>query len=242
MNKGNLHIGTSGWSYQDWIGAFYPDGTAKKDLLQAYTQEFDTVEVNNSFYHLPAVKTIENWRDHTPQNFLFAVKANRYITHMKKLKSPRQSLEKQEKHFHYFRGKQGPVLFQLPPNWNVNTERLEAFLSTLPEGRHVFEFRDESWLCDDVFKLLKDSNSALCIYDMKGEQSVEKVTADFVYLRLHGPNQQAYTGSYPKQTLKKYARKINDWRADELDVFVYFDNDKKSCAPFDARELKDLCG
>ena len=162
-----IHIGTSGWHYKHWLDdVFYPSGTKPAEMFQFYAQHFDTVEINNSFYHLPSATTFDNWRDSSPPKFLFAVKASRFITHMKKLKDPVPS---SEKFFHVadrLGKKLGPVLFQLPPRWKVNVERFAQFLESLP-GRHkyVFEFRDETWFVPEVYALLRRHKAAFCIHD-----------------------------------------------------------------------------
>lgn len=238
MSEGQVHVGTSGWNFDSWAGDFYPEGLRKSDLLPEYARHFSTVEVNNSFYNLPSTKTARHWKDEAPDNFLFSCKASRYITHMKKLKDPDEGIDKMLHALEPLGDKLGPILFQLPPNWRVNAERLEAFLDKLPKGhRYTFEFRDPSWHCQEIYKLLEKHNAALCFYDYEKYQSPEKSTADFVYIRLHGPEETAYSGSYDGRTLAGYARKINRWRDEGKDVFCYFDNDEKACAPHDAEKL-----
>lgn len=240
MRKGQVHVGTSGWNFDSWAGDFYPDGLRKSDLLPEYARHFSTVEVNNSFYNLPSTKTARSWKDEAPDKFLFSCKASRYITHMKKLKDPDEGIDKMLHALEPLGDKLGPILFQLPPNWRMNAERLEAFLEKLPKGhRYTFEFRDTSWHCQETYDLLEKHNVALCFYDYEKYQSPEHSTADFVYIRLHGPEETAYSGSYDGRTLAGYARKINRWRDEGKDVFCYFDNDEKACAPHDAEKLLD---
>jgi len=208
MNKGKVYIGTSGWNFDSWLGDFYPRDTRKADLLTEYARHFGSVEVNSSFYNLPGASTLETWKKSVPADFTFSCKASRYITHMKKLKEPEEGIDNLMRSLEPLGNQLGPILFQLPGSWRVNPERLQNFLSALPKKhRYTFEFRDQSWLCEDVYQLLEAHNCALCFYDYQQYQSPERVTADFVYLRLHGPNQTAYTGSYDGRTLAGYAKK-----------------------------------
>lgn len=234
-----LYIGTSGFSFQSWKGEFYAEEVREKDMLAAYSQTFNSVEINNSFYRLPAPATVEKWASTVPQDFVFAYKANRYITHRKKLKITEEPIERLTHAVAPFGEKLGPILFQLPPRWKVNVERLRDFVAALPkQHRYTFEFREPSWLCEDVYEVLRKRNIALCFYDYRGFQSPEIPTADFVYLRLHDPNAEAYTGSYGAKALAQYAKKINAWQKQGLDVYCYFDNDQKSCAPQDGQTLQ----
>lgn len=236
--EGHIRIGTSGWNYKGWRGPFYDAEIAEKDWLGAYAARFSTVEVNNSFYNLPSRKSIASWVDRTPPGFIFACKASRYITHMKKLKDPAQSTQKFFAAMEGFGDRMGPVLFQLPPRWHFNGARLAAFLEALPGGyRYCFEFRDRSWLCEEAYDLLRRHNAALCFYDFKTFSAPEIETADFIYVRLHGPQETPYAGSYDADVLADYARKCRDWAKGGKDVYCYFDNDQKARAPFDARDL-----
>ena len=167
---GKIHIGTSGWQYKHWTGNFYPEKMDDESKLEYYSNEFDTVELNNSFYQIPREDSIKKWLDATHDDFFFSVKASRYITHMKKLNDPEQPLTNFFDRINTFGDKLGPVLFQLPPNWNCNIERLRNFLKTLgDDGRYVFEFRDKTWFNDDVFDLLREHNAAFCIYELDSE-------------------------------------------------------------------------
>lgn len=236
-----IRIGTSGWNYDHWSGPFYPEELPKKQWLDHYQGQFDTVEVNNTFYNLPNPETIENWKNKVSDHFKFAAKANRYITHMKKLKEPRESLENMLKVFKSFGEKLGPVLFQLPPNWNFNEERLRSFLDLLPDDlMSTFEFRDKSWINDTTFSFLGEKNAAFCIYDLAGYQSPLHVTADFVYVRLHGPADQKYQGKYGHDQLAWWADRIHEWRDQNKNVYLYFDNDDQGFAPQNALELKEM--
>ncbi len=235
---GKTYIGTSGWSYPHWKGPFYPEDLPDSKLLDYYCQHFDSVEINNSFYHLPSEHALEQWRDTTPPGFRFAAKASRYITHMKKLKDPQQGLETFMERIDLLGNKLGPILYQLPPRWHCNPARLAAFLDALDETRrHAFEFRDESWINADILQMLEQHNAAFCIYELAGYRSPLHVTADFVYIRLHGP-EGAYQGSYDGRTLAAWARRIGKWRAQGIDVYCYFDNDEAGYAVENALDLQ----
>ncbi|MBI2831776.1 MAG: DUF72 domain-containing protein, partial [Chloroflexi bacterium] len=224
--------------YEHWIGTFYPEGISAQDFLSFYVKRFETVEVNNSFYRLPEKKTFEMWRDATPPGFIFAVKASRFITHMKKLKDPEQSLATFMERVQGLGGKLGPILFQLPPNWNRNIERLESFLSALPEGyRFAFEFRDPSWFHSDVYRALKKHGAAFCISEFAGLRTPGELTTDFTYIRLHGP-EYAYGGLYSIEALSGWARTMSGWAARGIASYCYFDNDEAGYAARNASELR----
>ncbi|HSD63062.1 MAG TPA: DUF72 domain-containing protein [Ignavibacteriaceae bacterium] len=240
MAKGKIYIGTSGWNYKHWSGNFYPEDLKQKDWLKFYSDKLKTVEINNSFYHLPAIKTFRDWNVITPKNFTFSVKGNRYITHMKKLRDPKQSCKKLFSHAKHLNEKLGPFLFQLPPGWKFNKKRLEVFLKALPgEYRYTFEFRDKTWWNDDVLELLKNFNIAFCIYQLAGELSPEEVTADFIYIRLHGPAGK-YQGNYSKKILSRWAVTASSSQSKNLDVYIYFDNDQNGYAVRNAQELQKM--
>jgi uncharacterized protein YecE (DUF72 family) len=240
LTPGRVRIGTSGWSYAHWRGTFYPDGTPQRVLLAAYADRFDSVEINNTFYSLPATATVVAWREQTPADFLFAAKASRYLTHMKKLKDPAEPLDRLFGCIANLGDKLGPVLFQLPPHWRINPDRLESFVEDLPGGRrYAFEFRDASWHDRKILELLSKRRDAFCIFDLGGERSPIEVTGDFVYVRLHGPG-GPYQGSYDSRTLFGWARRIVDWSEAGKDVYCYFDNDEKGYAPHDALRLKEM--
>jgi uncharacterized protein YecE (DUF72 family) len=234
---GRIHIGTSGWHYAHWVGPFYPEGTRPESLLRYYARAFPTTEINSTFYRLPTSKILAAWCDDTPSNFVFACKASRYITHMKKLNDPQQSCRRFFEAVDTLGGKLGPILFQLPPRWRANAGRLEAFLAALPRDRRfAFEFRDESWFVPAVYDLLARHQAAFCVYDLAGRCAPDQVTADFVYLRLHGPA-GPYRGSYDASALDAWGRRILAWRKAGLDVYCYFDNDEQGYATQDAKRL-----
>ena len=238
MSKGEIFIGTSGWNYDHWKGTFYPESTKKKEWFSYYQSQLSTVEINNTFYNLPDRKTFENWNESTDTGFIFSVKASRYITHMKKLKDPKLATTK---FFDAVRGlgdKLGPVLFQLPPKWKKNPKRLQEFINKLPDGkRYTFEFRDHSWFDREIYQILSDNNAAFCIYHLDGVESPREITADFVYIRLHGPK-GAYEGKYSKEELTGWAGALSAWQRQGKDVYLYFDNDQGGFAPQNALELK----
>jgi uncharacterized protein YecE (DUF72 family) len=235
-----IHIGTSGWYYNHWLGPFYPEQTPKTGFLAFYQQHFHTVEINNSFYHLPAEKTLQDWRDKVPEEFIFAVKGSRYITHMKKLKAPEQSIKLFFDRVTILENHLGPILFQLPPHWHFNPERLQEFLRALPaEYRYAFELRDQSWHTQEAFDLLAEYGAAFCIYEFGNVLSPRQVTAPFVYLRLHGPG-GPYQGNYDTKTLTEWAEAISTWVSQKKDIYCYFDNDQAGYAAQNAMTLNQM--
>jgi len=235
-----IHIGTSGWHYRHWVGLFYPKGMKPDEMLQYYAGEFTAVEVNNSFYRLPDKETLIAWRDSTPGRFVFAFKASRYVTHMKKLKDAREALGKTLAGARVLEEKLGPVLFQLPPRWRVNPGRLQEFLKHMPNDvRVAFEFRDPSWFTDEVYGLLRGHGAAFCIYDLQGKKSPTEVTADFVYVRMHGAA-GAYQGRYTQRVLSGWTEAVSSWHGTGKDVFLFFNNDSQGYAIENARELKKM--
>jgi uncharacterized protein YecE (DUF72 family) len=239
--QGKVFIGTSGWHYKHWLGPFYPPKFPANQMLDFYAQHFDTVELNNSFYHLPLPTSFDRWRDSTRRNFVFAVKGSRFITHMKKLKDPESSTDRFFDVAERLGSKLGPILFQLPPHWKLNLERLEEFLQALPRGhQYVFEFRDESWIVKEAFEVLRTFNAAFCIHDLANMRTPLEITADFTYLRFHGPGEAKYQGSYSKRELKEWANRINDWRGQLKGIYVYFNNDIGGHAVWNAQTLKEL--
>lgn len=182
---------------------------------------------------------MEAWREATPEDFCFAMKASRYISHMKNIKDPEEPLENVLGRGRLPEDKLGPVLFQLPPNWHLNAERPGAFLDVLPdEGRHVFEFRDPTWFDEAVYELPDAHDAAFCIHDTGGEMTPLQVTADWVYVRFHGPTDSP-TGHYQDETLSYWADRIRGWQEDNLNVYCYFSNDRKGYAVRDALGLRE---
>jgi uncharacterized protein YecE (DUF72 family) len=235
-----IHIGTSGWHYKHWRGPFYDPGMRTADMFRFYVQQFDTVEVNNSFYRLPTQTALQNWRDLAPGKFCFAVKGSRFLTHMKKLKDPEAGLESFFDRVETLERKLGPILFQLPPGWQCNSERLASFLRALPrKHRFAFEFRNQTWHLEKIYQLLRHHNAAFCVYELAGFQSPVQITADFAYVRLHGPG-RAYQGNYTKQQLGEWAERIRDWQRELKNIYFYFDNDQNGYAAGNALELKKM--
>ncbi len=236
---GKIHIGTSGWHYAHWRGPFYPLILPVKKFLEYYAACFSSVEINNTFYRLPKKEILTVWRDMAPRGFLFAVKANRFITHMKKLKDPEKSLAPFLEGVEVLGEKLGPILFQLPPRWKFQPARLEEFLKALPaRRRYAFEFRDPGWLNPAAYELLAKWKAAFCVYDFAGRQSPAVVTADFIYLRFHGP-EGPYQGQYDSRTLTNWAAQFLGWAQEGKEVFCYFDNDEAGYAIADALRLKE---
>ncbi len=234
-----LRIGTSGWHYKHWVGRYYPEDIKPAGMLQHYAHDFDTVELNNTFYQLPKESSFESWRQSTPHDFRFAVKGSRFITHMIKLKDSWRALDNFLPLVERLRWKLGPILWQLPPRWSVNVERLESFLELLPRGhRYAFELRNPTWFNEDVYRVLRKYNAAFCIYELAGVQSPFVITAGWTYVRLHGPTQNKYQGSYSDAQLATWAARIRDWSGDLDAVYVYFDNDDSAFAVRNALTLK----
>jgi len=237
-----FHIGTSGWHYRHWKGTFYPQDLPDQRLLEHYLKHFNTAEINNTFYQLPEKQTFVRWRDSVPDGFLFSVKASRYITHMKKLKDPREPISTLIGRIEVLGDKLGPILFQLPPRWKANLERLDSFLASLPDDyRYAFEFRDESWFGEETEKILRERGAAFCIYDLEGRESPRSVTGDFAYVRLHGPD-GAYQGKYDDRKLTGWADAFSTWADQGKEIFCYFDNDERGYAAQNALTLKELVG
>jgi uncharacterized protein YecE (DUF72 family) len=235
-----IYIGTSGWHYKHWLGPFYPKEMKPPEFLNFYTKHFNTVELNNTFYMLPKEETFVNWRKAVPDNFLFAVKASRYITHNKKLKDGKESFRNFIEKAKSLKEKLGPVLFQLPPGWKINFERLEEFLEGLPKGyEYTFEFRNNTWFDDKVYDLLAKHNAAFCMYELNAVQTPKMVTTDFIYIRLHGPG-RAYQGQYKEKILLGWADDFAKWKKKANNIYCYFDNDEKGYAAMDALRLKKM--
>jgi uncharacterized protein YecE (DUF72 family) len=235
----DIRIGTSGWHYGHWAGPFYPADLPKDKWLQYYAQYFDTVELNNTFYHLPKEQSLKRWRTITPKNFVYAVKASRYITHIKKLKGTSEELARFLDLAVLLGRKLGPILYQLPPSLHKDLARLESFVEILPKKKTaVFEFRNESWYCEDTYKLLDKFNVGFCIHDLSGLESPRVVTGDVIYVRFHGTTGR-YSGCYSKAQLRDWARWLKDRAKDVRGIYVYFNNDACAYAVRNAKELKD---
>lgn len=239
---GTVRIGTSGYVYPHWRGVYYPPDLPQREWFARYARDFDTVEINNTFYRLPEAGVFERWGQAAPSGFLYAFKASRYLTHLKKLKDPGAPLDKLISRARQAGGSLGPFLYQLPPHWRVNLERLQIFLQVLPGDLiHVLEFRDDSWFCPEVKDLLSRFGAAFCIHDHPDVEACPSWgTADTIYLRLHGPGEVAYAGSYPEAFLQQTAERITAWQKEGRTVFVYFNNDLGGHAVCNALALKHL--
>jgi uncharacterized protein YecE (DUF72 family) len=232
---GKLRIGTSGYHYAHWRGAFYPRDLPKQSWFAYYAGHFDTVEINNTFYRLPPAQTFNTWREQAPQNFCYALKFSRYGSHLKRLQEPRASIARFLEQASRLREHLGPILVQLPPHWRPDPARLAGFLQAAPRAYHwAIELRDRRWLCDEVYALLRNSAAALCIHDLIADHP-RHITADWVYLRFHGV---CYGGSYTHQALTAQARRIAQYLDNGLDVFAYFNNDTHGYAVHNAADLK----
>jgi uncharacterized protein YecE (DUF72 family) len=227
-------IGTSGWQYDSWRGRFYPPDVPKRAWLPFFAEHFPTVEVNNSFYMLPKPSSFERWRDETPDGFVITVKANRYITHIRRLRECRDAVQTFWERARLLGPKLGPVLFQLPPRFAADPELLRGFLGVLPDGiRPALEFRDRSWERDDVYELLDGAGAAFVLADRPGARVPGVVTGGWSYVRFH----QGRPGiaDYPREKLRRWARRIAGMPARE--TFVYFNNDPGGAAVRDAMTL-----
>lgn len=236
----DIRIGTSGWTYPHWQELFYPVDWPKSRWLEYYTEHFDTVELNATFYRLPLLKTFENWKARTPAHFLWAVKANKYITHTKRLKGPEEPLKRFYTAAACLQEKLGTILFQLPPSLLFDEKEFRNFCQYLkPSQRHALEVRHPSWISDRLFAILEEYNVAFCIADTAGRYPYhEVVTADFVYIRLHG-SKKLYASDYSEGELQAWAHKIKEWGKD---TYLYFDNDFGGYAVKNAKRLKEILG
>ncbi len=233
-------VGTSGWSYTHWRGIFYPEQVPQREWLAHYAQHFDAVEVNSTFYHLPRESTMESWRGQAPAGFVYALKASRFITHTRELKGAEDAVEEFVRRARMLREHLGPVLFQLPPRVERDLETLEAFLTLLPDGlASVFEFRNESWYCEETFELLESRGACLCSHDMPRLYTPRRGVGPVAYVRFHGPSRR-YTGAYPDETLAEWADWMRtQWQAGRS-IHAYFNNDIGGHAVRDAKRLREM--
>lgn len=242
--KGKTYVGTSGWVYNDWVGIFYPEDLPSKEKLRFFSKHFRTAEVNYSFYHLPRPTTYENWYNQTPEKFVFAVKASRFITHIKRLKEAKTACTKFLENALHLKEKLGPILFQLPPSFRATDENLmtlEEFLKDIDirNIRSAFEFRHKSWCEDRVYEILQKNEVAWVIADSPSYPRAEVVTCDFAYIRMHG-YEKLFSSRYNLQEIEQLGQKVKGWRSNGLDVYVYFNNDYHGFAIENARELSEL--
>lgn len=237
-----FRVGTSGWHYEHWRGNFYPEELHPSEWLRYYVERFDTVELNNSFYRQPTAKAWREWREAAPEGFVFAVKASRFITHIKRLKEPEDPVRRAVEGATQLKEHLGPLLYQLPPNFDAsdeNRDRLLEFMRTLPKSyRHAIEFRNEEWFTGATFEALETAGVALCAFDMPGLKCPLRATAPFVYMRFHGSGSR-YGGNYPDESLREWAGRLHEL-GHGRDVFVYFNNDIGGHAPRNAETLRGL--
>ena len=239
---GTVRVGTSGFSYDHWRGPLYPPELAKSRWLEYYGTQFDTLELNNPFYGLPKKDTFEGWAAETPPAFLFAVKASRYITHVKRLLHVEDSLSRMLANYHGLGDKLGPILFQFPPTWDRDLERLGRFLEDVPDNLAcAFEFRHKSWFKAETYGLLRAHNAALCIADSPTYPKALELTAPFTFVRMHGGSMLC-DSEYSEDELEVWAKRIRRIAEGDIDVFVYFNNDAHGHAVANARRIKLLLG
>jgi uncharacterized protein YecE (DUF72 family) len=238
---GRFFVGTSGFSYPHWgNGLFYPKDLPRAKWFEYYLRHFKAVELNVSFYRLPKKEVFAGWRKKAGPDFVFSVKGSRYITHVKKLKDCQEAVERFFEATGGLKGGADVVLWQLPPNFRVNKERLSSFLKILPKGwRYAFEFRHESWLSDEIDELLKKYQAAVVFQDFPDWPVTEKVTADFIYLRFHGKT-SLYSSCYTERELTGWAKKIKNWLKKGRDCYAFFNNDALGYAVENAKELKKI--
>ncbi|MFL5907533.1 MAG: DUF72 domain-containing protein [Solirubrobacterales bacterium] len=244
MARRPVHVGCSGWVYPHWRELFYPKGVPQRSWLSYYAQHFETVEVNSTFYRLASPSAAEGWVEQSPDGFLFAVKASRYLTHIKRLTGLKEGIKRFYERLEALTRTQkfGPVLWQLPENFHRDDERLAGALAALPAGRHAFEFRHPSWFVDDVYGLLRSHGAALVIGDDPSRpfQSHE-LTTDWTYIRFHRGN-RGRGGNYSTSEIDDWAQRIAGWRR-RVEVFAFYNNDWEGYAIRNAKRLiKQLDG
>jgi uncharacterized protein YecE (DUF72 family) len=238
----SIHIGTSGWSYDHWQGILYPNPTPVHQRLGYYVQQFQTVELNSSFYRWPKQTTFTSWYDRLPADFRLSVKAPRGLTHAKKLYAPEAWMERIKECWHQLHQKRAVLLVQLAPQQGYDYDRLAYFLAQIPGWMRVtLEFRHPSWHTEAVFRLLEAHQVAYCIMSGAHLPCILRTTADFVYVRLHGPDfQHLYGGSYSDADLGWWADRIREWATMGKDVYAYFNNDGAGNAVRNAQRLQQL--
>ncbi|MFH1288816.1 MAG: DUF72 domain-containing protein [bacterium] len=238
----NIFIGTSGYSYPHWKGVFYPTDLSSNKWLEFYARHFNVVELNVTFYRLPSKKSFENWYNKTPKNFKFVIKGSRFITHVKKLNECREPLETFFDNASGLKEKLLCVLWQLPPSFKFNLERLDNFLKLIKNKRfpclHSFEFRNDSWFNEETYSLLKENNTSLCIADSPVFPRYEELTSSFIYLRLHG-GKILYGSEYAEDELNSWADKTTEWLKDKKLFLAFFNNDSYGFAVKNALKFKE---
>jgi uncharacterized protein YecE (DUF72 family) len=247
-----LRIGCSGWNYKHWRGNFYPRDMPVREWFDHYAQVFDTVEINNTFYRLPEAATFETWRNRAPAGFLYAIKASRFLTHLKRLREPEEPVIRLFERASLLQDHLGPVLYQLPASFHCDLERLDNFLAVLPHVlgdlggtprahriMHVMEFRHPSWYVAETQTVLRARGAVMCLHDMHGSAIFEPLDTPFLYVRFHGPGPR-YSGRYDTRRMQRWADVLAEhWRAGR-DVFAYFNNDPEGMAVTNSLELRSL--
>jgi uncharacterized protein YecE (DUF72 family) len=247
-----LRVGCSGWNYKHWRGPVYPAQMPARSWFDHYASLFDTVEINNTFYKLPEPATFASWRERAPLGFLYAIKASRFLTHLKRLRDPEEPVARLFEHARELGDRFGPILYQLPGNFHRDLERLDAFLELLPQTlgeidgtpkrlrlHHVIEFRHPSWYVDETYQVLRDRSVALCLHDKAGSAIVEPVVGPITYVRFHGPGGR-YFGRYEIARMQTWAARLYEHMQDGRDVYAYFNNDPEGMAVVNAHELRAL--
>ncbi len=236
------YVGTSGWMYRHWRGPFYPCDLPQAQWFRYYSARLSTVEVNNTFYRLPKSETFAAWRQEAPPGFRYAVKASRYITHLKKLLDAGEPLERFLSRARELAGALGPILYQLPPHWHEDLGRLAAFLELLPGDLwHVFEFRHPSWYTPETLALLDEHGAGFCVQDLPGLETPVCATGKLAYVRLHGPT-RPYVGSYSDEELRAWAQRIEAFLSSGRPAYIYFNNDAQGYAVRNALRLQEMLG
>jgi uncharacterized protein YecE (DUF72 family) len=237
-----VYIGTSGWSYDHWVDVLYPREASSLKRLDAYARRFRTVEVNNTFYRWPKDEVFATWRERLPEGFVVTAKASRGLTQFRKLNDPEAWLERMESGLSRLGEKRGVTLYQLPPHFPINLDRLDRFLGVLPSGqRSAVEFRHPSWETEETFSVLERHGAAYCVMSGANLPCILRATAAFVFVRLHGPDHHhMYAGSYSEDDLRWWADRIGEWRSQGRDVFAYFNNDGYGHAVRNALRLREL--
>jgi uncharacterized protein YecE (DUF72 family) len=234
-----VRVGCSGWNYRSWRETFYPEGLPARRWLEHYASVFDTVEVNTTFYRLPSRDAVARWVDQVPDGFVFALKASRYLTHIKRLTDMAEGVKRYYERIEPLveSSKLGPIVWQLPPNFRRDDERLAGALAALPPGRHCFEFRHPTWFVDEVYELLRAHGAALVIGDRRGlDFQTHELTADWTLIRFHYGH-RGRRGNYSATEIEEWARRIQGWRR-RIDVYAYFNNDWEVFAPRNAVALR----
>ena len=247
-----LRIGCSGWNYRHWRGPVYPVDRPVREWFAHYATLFDTVEINNTFYRLPESSTFGAWREQAPDGFLYAIKASRFLTHLKRLREPEEPVLRLFERACQLQEHLGPVLYQLPANFHCDITRLDDFLAILPRTlgelggtpadhqlRHVLEFRHPSWYVEETQAVLRAHGAVMCLHDKFGSAVFDPIDTPFVYVRFHGPGGR-YFGRYERRRMQEWAARLADaWRRGR-DIFAYFNNDPEGSAVINAKELREF--